>query len=116
MLAAALAVVLACAAAPSLAAAVPVDDYQQPAEIALNSGQASINTNGSTVQSNEPITAQTPSFGCEPPESTKMRATNWFRFTGTGGAVTVSTAGSDFNTLLAVYNAGGGAPTTGNVI
>jgi hypothetical protein len=116
IVAAAVAAVLVAAATSPVAHAVPVDDYQQPADIVLNAGQASVNTNGSTIQSNEPITANTPSFGCEPPQSTKMRATQWYRFTGTGGAVTVSTSGSDFNTMLAVYNTGGGPPTTGNVL
>ena len=98
------------------AKAVPLDDYQEPLTVGLNGPQLSINTNGATIQSGEPITAQTPLFGCENPFSHHMRATVWLRFIGDGGPVTVSTAGSDFDTLLASYDARlGQVPTTGNV-
>jgi hypothetical protein len=87
-------------AAPA-GAQVP-DHYQDAATIGLNGPQLSINTNGATVQSGEPITAGS-GPGCEDPFGNRMRATIWLRFFGDGGPVTISTAGSDFNTLLASY-------------
>ena len=69
----------------------------------------------SNLGSTDGFTEQT--FGSDPERFTgsstftcdsgaKMAKTAWFRFDGTGGKVQVSTAGSTFDTLLAVYNAG----------
>jgi Putative metal-binding motif len=98
-----------------LALAGPVraaDNFAAPDRLIVDAGPVSRNTNGLTVQTGEPITAQTPSFGCEAGD--RMRATDWSWFSGTGGPVTLTTVGSDFDTLLAVYQAQPGqAPTTG---
>ena len=45
-----------------------------------------------------------------------MAATIWYRITGTGGPVTLNTVGSDVDTVLAVYDTGGGPPTDANAI
>jgi hypothetical protein len=45
-----------------------------------------------------------------------MTRTAWWRFTGTGRPVTLSTALSDFDTVLAVYDAPGGTPILGNQV
>ena len=45
--------------------------------------------------------------------------TVWYRFTGTGGPVTVDTAGSDYDTVVAVYTAdgsGGYTPVPGGCV
>ena len=38
--------------------------------------------------------------------------TVWYKFTGTGHPVTIDTAGSDFDTVLATYTAGPGGTFT----
>jgi Putative metal-binding motif len=85
------------------ARAVPLDDYQEPFTVGLNGPQLSIPTTAATEQPGEPLVAGSPN-GCEDPFGNQMRATVWLRFFGDGGPVTISTAGSDFNTLLASYD------------
>jgi hypothetical protein len=90
-------------AAPAGAVPPLNDDYQAAATIGLNGPQWSIDTTQATEQPDEPLIAGTAN-GCEDPFGNQMRATIWLRFFGDGGPVTISTAGSDFNTLLASYD------------
>lgn len=45
------------------------------------------------------------------PGAVRLQATLWWVFTGTGGQITVSTLGSNFDTVVAVYDT-----TTGNLL
>ena len=60
-------------------------------------------TAGFTTEGGEPL-------GCP------MVATAWWRIAGNGRTITLSTNGSTFDTVLAVYNQGTGAPANGNRI
>ena len=57
-----------------------------------------------TVQTTEPLTV----LGSGVCEQEQMGATLWYRVVGTGRRMAVSTSGSNFDTMLAVYGARGG--------
>jgi hypothetical protein len=61
-----------------------------------------------TVEGGEPVGAVA---GCN---STAMTRTAWWRFTGTGQPITLTTLASSFDTVLAVYDAPTGVPILGN--
>jgi len=55
---------------------------------------------GAGIEPDEPYTADGGDF-CDGREMTK---TVWFKFTGTGGPMLLSTSGSEFDTVMAVYD------------
>ncbi|MBE2316562.1 putative metal-binding motif-containing protein [Solirubrobacter sp. CPCC 204708] len=104
------AVALASVGAPGSArAAVGADNHGDAPALTLSAPGTVADTLGYTTQAAEPVSGST---GCELP-STSMSRTAWWRFTGTGVPVTLSTRASTFNTVLAVYDAPG-APIAGN--
>ena len=106
-----LAGVLAGLVAPGHArAAVGADNYGDAPTLLFSAPGTVANTLNYTTQAAEPLSGST---GCEL-SSTAMSRTAWWRFTGTGEQVTLSTLASDFNTVLAVYDAPTGAPIAGN--
>lgn len=70
------------------------------------------NNTGSTVEASERLTANDPNgFGCEPTgdegaSGVPVKNTLWWSFQGTGGPITVSTRGSEVDTVLAIYEFG----------
>ncbi|HWH93052.1 MAG TPA: putative metal-binding motif-containing protein [Baekduia sp.] len=87
----------------------PVDNYSAslPA-MTTNFYWSNLGSNaGFGVQAGEGYTDMAPagSSSCVSGSTVKMTNTAWLRFNGTGGRVQLSTAGSTFDTLLAVYDA-----------
>ena len=68
-----------------------------------------------SIEPAERLTANDPagngcgSDGTATPGAIQMRATAWWEFTGNGGPITVSTSGSLFDSILAVYDQSTGA-------
>jgi hypothetical protein len=101
-----------CLLVASAAVATHNDDYQSASRISLNTRYGHSNV-GATVQDQEPMTAGS-SFGfCrEGGFERRMQATIWYRIKGTGGPITITTAGShtstgaQVDTLLGLYNTG----------
>jgi hypothetical protein len=106
------ATLLACLTAAQVSWAAPInDDFS--ARLPLLLGVADMRSNvGATVEPGERLTANDPSgFGCgreggEAADGVPMANTMWWTFTGSGGPVTVSTRGSNVDTVLAVYEGG----------
>lgn len=70
----------------------------------LSSGQTvTVRTGGTAAEAEAPCTATFD--GPDGPESFDLPITNtaWWTFGGTGGSVTLDTAGSDFDTIIGVY-------------
>lgn len=96
------------AAAPVQAfAAPPNDDFA--GRLTIQPGILDTRTNeGATVEPDEPLTPAA-AAGCSSTGlataggGARMASTLWWEFTGDGGPMTVSTAGSNFDTVLAVY-------------
>lgn len=101
--------------APKADAAPPInDDYS--GRLPLQIGFADRRSNlEATVEPGEKLTPEdSGGFGCSENGTAEsggiqMAATMWWEFTGTGEPITVSTLGSNFDTVLAVYDVGGGA-------
>ena len=64
-----------------------------------------VKTGGTAAAAEEPCVADFDGI----PEELPLAHTAWWTFTGTGGDVTLDTAGSDFDTILGVYVLDGGA-------
>lgn len=97
--------------APAAVASPVNDDFS--ARLPLQIGVKDIRSNsGATIAGGERLTANDPSgYGCEKDgtqgaEGIPMTHTMWWSFTGTGGPVTVSTRGSEVDTVLAIYEVG----------
>lgn len=93
--------------APAGASAAPVnDDFANRLTIQPNTPDSRTNA-GATTEAAEPMTSAD-TAGCtadgqHDASGNKMDSTLWWDFTGDGGPMTVSTLGSDFDTILAVY-------------
>lgn len=87
--------------APS-ALAVSNDNWSQPFNAAVNSYpvtlSAAVNAEA-TTEPDEPLTPTGPGL-CG---SRQMVGTTWYRILGNGGVVSVDTAGSDYDTVIAAY-------------
>lgn len=95
------------------AAAVGADNFQGAPPLLFSAPGSVDNTQPYTTQGAlEPA----PSSGTPPPACPAMFHTAWWVITGTGQQINVTTAGSEFNTTLAVYDHGGpgGTPLAGN--
>jgi len=94
--------------APGALAAVGADNYGNgPALLFSVPGTVADNV-GYSVQGGEPVAAVA---GCH---SVPMTRTAWWRFTGTGQPIKLTTLASNFDTVLAVYDAPAGTPISGN--
>ncbi len=88
--------------APSAFAVAPSNDNLANARsVDLNGPEVSVVTTDATVEANEPLTPLGPG-ACAGQE---MIATTWYQVVGNGGTISIDTAGSDFDTVLAVYAA-----------
>jgi hypothetical protein len=90
--------------APPALAAPNNDNFESPFNAAINSYPVTLGAaveSTATEQSGEPLTPSGPGT-CS---TRKMVATTWYRILGNGGVVSVNTAGSSFDTVLAAYNA-----------
>jgi hypothetical protein len=103
---------VACMAVVSSARAAPVDDNFS-ARLPLQVGITDTRSNsGATIEAGERLTANDPGGnGCEKdgaqgPGGVPMTHTMWWSFTGTGGPLTISTRGSEVDTVLAIYEVG----------
>ena len=86
------------ATAPAGAAAAAIDDFNEPGTLSF-AGHPTVSNQSFTTQTGEP------SGSCAP-----IGRTGWWRITGTGQHFTITTAGSNFDTVLAAYDSPG-APT-----
>lgn len=100
-------------ALPSVGSTAPGNDTRASATpIGLREFHVTQDTEDFTIQTDEPLTANdpTPGDGCTPngtqvPGGVQMGRTLWYAIVGTGGPITVDTFGSDFDTVLAIYQA-----------
>jgi hypothetical protein len=106
------AVITGALALPSVASANPPanDNYANRPTVLLGSNVAGSNVEAS-IESEEPLTVNDAAGhqvctddGTAGSIGTTIQNTVWWQFTGTGGPVTVSTNGSNFDTVLAVYD------------
>jgi len=89
---------------------VGADNYRQaPLLLFSDSGTVADNVLYTAPSSDEPVA------GCSATEQ-NMTRTAWWRFTGTGKPIRLTTLASDFDTVLAVYDAPAGVPIHGNQI
>jgi hypothetical protein len=99
---------------PARGAAPVNDDFASRLPIQLNSTTMRSNA-GATVEPEERLTTEDPmGLGCDKQgeaaaDGVHSGSTLWWSFTGNGGPITVSTASSGFDTVLAVYETPTGA-------
>jgi Putative metal-binding motif len=112
----ALLVLIALGVVTSTASAAPPINDDYPDRLPLQIGFADRRANAeATVEAGEKLTPEDPGgLGCGKSGTAasggiQMGATMWWEFTGTGKPITVSTLGSNFDTVLAVYEVTGGA-------
>jgi hypothetical protein len=111
LIAAGAALVIAGGPAATVNAVPPNDSRNTPEGLALDVYRSRPAANvGANVASLEPLTIGDPAGqGCDErsgfagPGGVRMGATVWYSITGPGGWLTVSTLGSNFDTVLAVY-------------
>lgn len=103
------AVVLVALAVPRFAYAAPInDDYAQRLPMQLGSVDSRSNAEA-TIEPAERLTENDPAglhcdkSGQAAAQGVRIQASLWWSFTGNGGPITVSTASSGFDTVLAVY-------------
>ena len=90
---------------------VPANDLPSGAKLMTVGSKTSVATKGASPAFEEPfecLTFEEPGGVFEIP----VGHTVWYRIVGTGGPVTVDTAGSDYDTVVAVYTADGGGGFT----
>jgi hypothetical protein len=107
---------LACAALCLLLLLVPAaaawadDDFAQAKPLPLGITDTTVSNTAATIQADESLTVIGPatSNACDPPGDAYSRATAtmWWVLTGTGRPVTVTTAGSNFDTHLGIFDGG----------
>lgn len=108
---AAVAAALGAALVPSTSLAAPVNDsFANRLTLQLGSADTRSNTDA-TIETGEPLTPNDPgglgcgSSGAASSTGVQSSGTLWWDFIGTGGPITVSSLGSNFDTVLGVYNA-----------
>ena len=89
---------------------VPANDLPSGAKLLTVGSRTSVATKGATELREAPFDCLTFEEGGETIE-VPVANTVWYRIVGTGGLVTVDTAGSDYDTVIAVYTAAGGGFT-----
>lgn len=86
---------------------VPSNDLPSGAKLLTVGARTSVATKGASPNREAPyecLTFDDPDGG---PFEVPVGYTVWYRIVGTGGPVTVDTAGSDFDTVIAVYTSNG---------
>ena len=94
---------------------VPANDLPSGAKLLTVGSKTSVATKGASPDREAPYECLTFEDGGEIFEI-PVGSTVWYRIVGTGGPVTVDTAGSDYDTVMAVYTsdgAGGFTPVPG---
>lgn len=106
-------VVAAVAAFALLCSPARASDTRASAEHVDYGASFSVDTSFYTTEANEPATTSTIACtdGQGAPKQRSMAKTAWYRVTGNGRAITLSTAGSSYDTLLAVYPLGSSTPS-----
>ena len=89
---------------------VPANDLPSGAKLLTVGSKTSVATKGATELREAPFECLTFEEGGEIIE-VPVANTVWYKIVGTGGMVTVDTAGSDYDTVIAVYTAAGGGFT-----
>jgi hypothetical protein len=79
------------------------DFYEQPFGVLFSGEPVTDSNTAATIQSGEPLTSA--GAGACGTANRKMLATKWYRFIGNGGVISVDTVGSNFDTVLAAYQA-----------
>lgn len=88
--------------APAASAAPPANDnWENALNIDATLGDVTGNVSEATHQADEPRTPLGAGF-CDGRE---MVQTTWYRLIGNGGVISINTAGSSFDTVIAVYHA-----------
>jgi hypothetical protein len=87
---------------PKATGPAPSNDLPAGASSIAIGGSANATTRAAAVDAEQP-------FECLPPEDAPQH-TVWYRVTGTGGPITIETAGSDYDTVVAVYESAGLVP------
>jgi hypothetical protein len=90
-------------AGPKPGGAVPVNDTPAGAIEVSPGDRFNVQTGGASVEPEEPITT------CPEGIFDDFGRTLWYTIEGTGGPVTIDTAGSNFDTLIGVYQPDGDA-------
>lgn len=95
--------------APMPAVAAPInDDYEDRLELQVGIADTRSNS-GATIEAAEELTANDPAGaacteeGMAGTPGVQIAGTAWWEFIGNGGPMTVSASGSNFDTVLAVY-------------
>ncbi len=89
---------------------VPANDLPGGAKLLTVGSKTSVATKGASPNREAPYECLTFQEGDEVFE-VPVGHTVWYRIVGTGGPVTIDTAGSDFDTVIAVYTSSGGTFT-----
>ncbi len=74
--------------------------------------QLTVDTSGYGVDADEPGT--TVGISCGPADPVRVARTAWYRFDGTGGPISLTTEGSTYDTVLAIYRQGATEPVVCN--
>lgn len=88
-------------AGPKPGGPVPVNDTPAGAIEVAAGDSFNVQNRGASFEAEQPLTT------CPEGEFDNMGRTLWYTIEGTGGPVTIDTAGSNFDTLIAVYQADG---------
>jgi hypothetical protein len=97
----------------------PANDLPSGAKLLAIGASTTIQTKGASLD--REATFECEVFEDAPGTTFEIPISNtvWYRFTGTGGLVTVDTAGSDYDTVVAIYTAnasGGYTPVPGGCV
>ena len=91
---------------------VPTNDLPSGAKSLAIGGSANVQTKGASPDREAVFDCVIFEDENGAPFEVPVANTVWYKFTGTGRSVTVDTAGSDFDTVLATYTAGPGGTFT----
>ena len=91
---------------------VPTNDLPSGAKQLAVGGSAVAQTKGASPDREAPFDCLIFEDETGAPFEVPVANTVWYKFTGTGKSVTIDTAGSDFDTVLATYTAGPGGTFT----
>ena len=105
-------VLFSAAKGPKPGGKVPTNDLPSGAKSLAIGGSANVQTKGASPDREAVFDCVIFEDENGTPVEVPVANTVWYKFTGTGGSVTVDTAGSDFDTVLATYTAGPGGTFT----
>jgi hypothetical protein len=74
--------------------------------------ELTVDISGYGVEADEPGT--TLGIPCGPADPVRVAHTAWYRFEGTGGPISLTTQGSTYDTVLAIYKQGASTPAVCN--